>query len=250
MSWSKIKSIMIYFLIAMNLFMALFIAVTNYRDTHIPNKVIQAAEDILREDGFKCDKKLIPASTYELSVLDTSFYSANELSEIFFGKQLPFKTDKESLIATDGNSVLTVTENYFSYESSEKADKSCSEKEIEKALKKLGINMDGSVYDEKERCFYRMYKGINLFNMYIRAELDKDGNICNISAQWPTELVAHEKTKLSFVTSVTKVKNAFPEGGKITLIEKGYSLTPLGNSNYRFIPSWRVKVGNELKIIE
>lgn len=250
MSWSKIKSIMIYFLIAMNLFMAIFIVCTNYRDTHIPNKVIQASVDILKRDGFECDKKIIPASTYELSVLDTSFYSADELSEMFFGKQLPFKTSDESLVATDTEASLTVTGNYFEYKSSEKPSGTYSESDLEKALKKAGLNMDGAVYDEKERCFYRMYKGVNLFNMYIKAELDKDGNICNISAQWPTELVAHEKTKLSFVTSVTKVKNAFPKGGKITLIEKGYSLTSLGNSNFRFIPSWRVKVGNELKIIE
>ena len=110
--------------------------------------------------------------------------------------------------------------------------------------------MDGAVYDEKENCFYKMYKGVNLFNMYIKAQLDKDGNLCSISAQWPTELTARDKIKLSFVTSVTKVKDSFPKGGKITVIEKGYSLTPLGNNNYRFIPSWRVKVGNELKIIK
>ncbi len=250
MSWSRIKSIMVYFLIAMNLFMAIFIVWTNYRDTHIPGKVIQAAEDILKRDGFECDKKLIPRSTYELPVLDTSFYSADELSEMFFGKQLPFKTDKESLVATEKDAVLTVTGNYFEYSSSKKPGNTRSEKELKEALEKAGINMDGTVYDEKENCFYRMYEGINLFNMYIKAELDRNGNLCNISAQWPTELTVRDKTTLSFVTSVTKVKAAFPDGGKITMIEKGYSLAQLGNNNYRFVPSWRMKVDGELKIID
>lgn len=250
MSWSKIKSIMVYFLIAMNLFMALFIAITNYRDTHVPGKVIEASAEILKRDGFNCDKKIIPASTYELPVLDTSFYSADKLSEVFYGKQLPFKTDKDSLVATDGDSTLTVTGNYFSYKSTEKAHGQVSEKELRSALEKIGLNMEDSVYDEQENCFYKMHKGVNLFNMYIKAEIDKGGSICNISAQWPTEITERNKAKLSFVTSVTKVKDSFPDGGKITLIEKGYALKPLGNNNYRFIPSWRVKVGKELKIIE
>ena len=87
MNWSKIKSIMICFLIAMNLFMALFIVIANYRDTHIPDKIMQTTVDILEKNGFECDSNLIPSITYELPVLDTSFYSANELSEIFFGNQ-------------------------------------------------------------------------------------------------------------------------------------------------------------------
>lgn len=250
MNWNKIKSIMIYCLIAMNLFMAAFIVWTNYRDTHIPDKVIEASLDILRRDGFECDKKLVPTASYELPVLNTSFYSPDELSEIFFGKQMPFKTDNESLVATDGISTLTVTDTYFSYKSSAKPSCSYSKRGLKKALSKVGLNMDGAVYDEKEHCFYRMYKGVNLFNMYIRAELDSDGNLCNISAQWPTRLIPGDSSKLSFVTSVTKVKDAFPDGGKISLIEKGYTLTSPGNNNYCFIPSWRVKAGNELKIIE
>lgn len=234
----------------MNLFMASFIAVTNYRDTHIPNKVIRAAADILEQDGFQCDEKLIPTSTYELPVLDAAFYTTNELSEIFFGKQLPFKTDKDSLIATNGEETLTVTENYFVYNTGKKENKSATEKKLRQVLEKTGFDMDGAVYDEKEACFYRMYKGTNLFNMYIKAKIDQNGELCHISALWPTEITSHEKVKLSFVASVTKVKEIFPNGGKISLIEKGYSLTALGNNNYRFIPSWRVKVGKELQIIE
>ncbi len=250
MRWSKIKTIMIYFLLVMNVFMIGFNVFTSLQESAVPGNVIQASVEALKRDGFECDEKVIPDSTYELPVLKASFYSASDLSDMFFDKQLAFRTSGDSLVAGEGNKSLTVSGDYFIFETSVKKDISHSSGKIKKALKKSGINMDGAVYDEKERCFYRMYEGTNLFNMYIKAELDKDGELCMISALWPGKLAVHEKKTLSFVSSVNKVKNAFPEGGEITLIEKGYSLTPLGNENYLFTPAWRVRVGNELKIIE
>ncbi len=250
MNWSKIKSIMIFFLVAMNLFIAAFIAFTTYRNSAVPDKVIEASVKILKRDGFSCDKKIIPKASYVLPVLDTTFYSASDLSKMFFGKQVPFRTEENSLVADYNDSTLTVSDNHFVFKTGNSPDTSHSASKIKSVLKDTGLNMDGAVYDEKERCFYRMYKGTNLFNMYIKAELDSSGNICEISAMWPGKLIIREEKELTFVTSVTKLKDIFPDGGTITLIEKGYSLKPLGNEKYLFTPAWRVKVDGELKIIE
>lgn len=249
MRWTKIKTIMIYFLFVMNVFMIGFNVITSLQESSVPANVIQASVDVLKRDGFDCEKKLIPNSTYELPVLKASFYSASDLSDMFFDKQLAFRTTGDSLVARDGSKSLTVSGDYFTFETSDKADTSHSPGKIKRALKKVGINMDGAVYDENERCFYRMYEGANLFNMYIQAELDKDGDLCIVTALWPGKLSVHEKKTLSFVSDINKVKESFPAGGEIHLIERGYSLTPLGNENYLFTPAWRVRVGNELKII-
>ena len=250
MNWSKIKTIMICFLFAMNVFMISFIGFSIFRDHSVPDEVVEASLRLLKKDGFECKKETLPNLTYKLPTLNTQFYSESELSEIFFSVQMAFKTTQNSLVASGPDGTLTVSENYFLFENGNTADTSASSGKIKKALKKAGIDMSNSVYDEKERCFYYMYNGVNLFNMYLKAELDQDGNLCYVSALWPGKISPQKDTSLSFSSSVKKVKTAFPQGGKIELIEPGYSLIPMGGNRYIFQPSWRVKVGEELKILE
>ena len=250
MNWSKIKSIMIYFLIVMNIFMIAFIYLTSVRESLIPDKVIFAAVEVLKHDGFICDTSVIPDTSYTLPDLDAEFYSAGELSEIFFKKQLAFKTADNSLVASEKGATLTVFDNHFTYDSGSSPSVGYPPGKIKVALKKAGINMRGAVYDEKENCFYLMHSNTNLFNMYVKAELDSEGNLCKVQAQWPKVLSAKEKNSISFVESVTNVKSTFPDGGKINFIELGYSLHPRGNENYVFVPSWRLLVDDTLKILE
>ena len=250
MNWSKIKTIMISFLIAMNLFMIAFIAMSELRESKVPDEVVSACADILKKDGFSLDKSIIPTTTYNLPILRVSFYSASDLSEMFFGRQLAFRTSGNSLVANEGSLKLTVYENNFIYGTGNSGDDSYSGREIKRALKKLGFDMSDAVYDEKENCFYYMYSGVNLFNMYIKAEIDAFGNLSYVSAQWPGSLAADEEKTLSFATQVTKLKETFPDGGNITLIEPGYSLVSRGGGSSVFLPSWRAMAGNELKIIQ
>lgn len=249
MNWSKIKNIMITFLIFMNLFMIIFIAVTTFRESVIPSKVIKASINVLEKDGFLLNEELFPSKRYSLPVLDTKFYTASELSELLFKKQLAFRTIEDSLVAKEGRATLTVSGNHFIYESGYEKDDSFSPSKIKSTLTKAGINMDGSVYDENEDCFYYMHKKVNLFNMYLRAKLDDDGEICYLSAQWPSEFKEIEDKNLSFTDSVTKIKNAFPQGGTIKNIELGYSLSNSTNK-YVFTPAWRINIDDNLAIIE
>ncbi len=249
MRWTKIKSIMIYFLIAMNLFMLTFIAFDAYRKTVIPDNVIEASLEVLEKSGFECDSKDFPKSNYYLSPLDVTFYSASDLSELFFGRQVAFGTADNSLIAKHNNAVLKVYSNHFTY-TTRKAPKKASEKELKKALKNIGIDTKSIVFDKKEKCFYKMYKNYNLFNMYINIELDKQGEICNMSAQWPKEIADLGRERIAFTESLTKLKKAFEGGGSIKKIELGYALRSLGGEKYKFVPAWRVNVDGEIKILE
>lgn len=249
MTWTRIKKIMIYFLLAMNLFMLGFIAVRSYRQSIIPDNVISAATKVLTEAGFDISGADIPDKYYTLSSLDATFYSASDLSDLFFGTQVPFSTLSQSLVARQNDATLTVYSNYFVYENGNKPHSQNAEK-LKKALEKFGIDMNGTVFDESTKCFYKMYKGHNLFNMYIDASLDENGNICRLSAQWPKKLKATGKVKMSFVETITKLQSAFPAGGKLKTIETGYSLHLIGGENYKFIPAWRVNTDGELKILE
>ena len=214
----------------------------------LPKKVLDASVSFLNKSGFKFDNESFPDTYYTLPSYNAHFYSASELSDLFFGKQVAFRTEGNSLVATQDNAVLTVNDNNFIYSSGCDSAKAESSK-IKRVLGKMGIDMKGAVYDEKTSCFYRMYNNTNLFNMSLEARLDNDGEICYLKALWPKTLTAGEPEKLSFIESTMKLKELFPEGGIITKIELGYSLHQIGGGKFLFTPAWRVMVNDELKIL-
>ena len=226
------------------------IAITTQKRESVPKEVVDASVSVLTKSGFSIDKEIFPDSYHMLPDYSTKFYSASELSNLFFKKQTAFRTTGNSLVATSGSQTLTVNGNHFIYESGRKPSETESYSAIKKKLESIGIDMKGAVYDEKENCFYRMYNKANLFNMSIQAKLDEDGNLCYVNGYWPKELTAGERKKVSFLESAVKLKEYFPNGGNIENIELGFSLVTSGGEKYVFQPAWRVKVNGELKIIE
>ena len=249
MKWTKIKNLILWFLLAMNIFMIAIIAITTQNRESIPKEVVEASVSILTKSGFSIGSEKFPDTYHMLPDYSTKFYSASELSNLFFKKQTAFRTTGNSLVATSGSQTLTVNGNHFIYESGRQEAKAVSYSTIKKKLESLGIDMKGAVYDEKENCFYRMYNKANLFNMSIQAKLDKDGNLCYVNGYWPKELTAGERKKFSFIESAVKLKDYFPGGGSIENIELGFSLISNGGEKYIFTPAWRVKVNGESKII-
>lgn len=250
MKWANIKNIILGFLIIINIVMLAYTGISSWRQNAIPQKVIDASIEVLKNEGFRCSEDIFPSSYYNLPSLDVTFYSASDLSELFFGKQLAFRTVNNTLVAKQDDETLTVSSNYFIYETKNTPDETFSYSQIRSKLKKLGIDMSGSVYNETDGYFYKMYKKTNLFNMYIEAKLDKDGNICYVSAQWPKETTSKGNSKLSFTQKLMKIKEAFPQGGEIKNIELGYSLSLAGGNKYVFEPAWRILVDDELKILK
>lgn len=250
MKWSSIKNIMVWFLIFMNLAMLAIIATTSIKKAYIPQEVISSSLSVIRQSGFEIANDIFPEKYYSRPTYKAQFYSASDLSELFFKKQIPFRTEGDSLVGMQGRSVLTVNDNFFSYDSGYAASEDFSSKDLRRALEKTGFDMHGAVYDEETGYFYKMYNKANLFNMSLEAKLDSDGEICFVKAHWPKSLIEGEKRKLSFIGSSAKLKNAFPDGGKIESIELGYSLNSLGGDTFLFTPAWRVNVNGELKIVE
>lgn len=249
MKWSKIKNLILWFLLAMNIFMIVFITITTQNRESVPEEVVDSSVSVLTKSGFSIDRETFPDTYHMLPDYNTKFYSASELSNLFFQKQAAFRTTGNSLVATSGSQTLTVNGNHFVYESGRQEAETVSYSAIKKKLENIGIDMKGAVYDEKENCFYRMYNKANLFNMSIQAKLDKDGNLCYVDGYWPKELTAGERKKFSFIESTVKLKDYFPGGGSIENIELGFSLISNGGEKYIFTPAWRVKVNGESKII-
>ena len=241
---------MVWFLIAMNLLMLAIISITDTKQKTIPEKAIASSVSYLKKSGFDIDREKFPDRYRTLPSYSVKFYTASNLSEIFFGKQVAFRTNENSLVATEGKAVLTVNDNSFSYtDGYEATDGNYSGYKLKKLLKDCGFDMSDAVYDKKTGCFYKMCNGINLFNMYIEAKADKDGEICSVRAQWPKKLTASERRRISFIESIPKLKSYF-NGGKIENIELGYYLRKSASGSFTFFPGWRVTIDGNMKIVE
>ena len=249
MNWAKIKSIMIIFLIIINIFLVIVLGITTYRENNIPDEVTKAAAELLEKSGFPCDESIIPDMYVRTSNITAEFLSANELGEIFFGKEMAFKTDGNSLVAEEGSAKLIVEDNFFVYETG-RSKSETSGRKLAALLTKKGIGMKNAVYDKKNECFYMMYKNCNLFNMYIIAEADSNGELSYVRAQWPKIYPSPIKKRISFMESLSKVPEKFSEKGEIKRIEFGYAMKAVPGGVYVFRPSWRVTAGNETQIIE
>ena len=250
MKWTNIKNIILGFLVGINILMIAYTGISTWRQNSISPSVVKASVKVLENEGFECPEDIFPSSYYDLPTLDATFYSASDLSELFFKKQLAFRTVGNTLVAKQDEETLTVSSNHFLYENENTPDEGASSGKIRRALKNLGIDMSGAVYNEKDGYFYKMYKKTNLFNMYIEAKLDKNGNICMVNAQWPKKTTPEESIKMSFIEHIMTLKTVFPSGGKIKNIELGYSLRLSGGENYVFDPAWRVNVNDDLKIVK
>ena len=248
MNWIKLKNIMLAFLIFMNVLLLSIISLSTLIEENMPENAVDAGLQILSDSGFDCTRDVFPKTYKSMPTLTGKFYSATELSEMFFGKQLAFKTAGNSLIAESDNASLTVTDNHFIYETADETTTASSLKVLKK-LKKLGFDMEEAVYDDVKGLFIKKMNNLDVFNMYLDAKLNEDNEICYVAGYWPVITSIGENNHLSFSPYVLKVKDLFPEGGKITEIKLGYSIDNAKKEKYTFKPSWRITVNNETKIL-
>ena len=92
----------------MNIFMITVITITNQSRESVPEEVVEATVSVLTKSGFSISKETFPDTYHMLPDYSTKFYSASELSNLFFKKQSAFRTTGNSLVATSGSQTLTV----------------------------------------------------------------------------------------------------------------------------------------------
>ena len=235
---------MIFFLIGINVFLLIVFSFITYRENYIHDDVINAAASVLETGGFPCDPNLIPNRYRNTPVLNADFYTASELSDAFFGRQLPFRTEGYSLIAESDSARLTVSGSSFAFES-DRTEQSASPWKIRRALEKAGINMHGAVYDSKKKQFVLYYKGLILDKMYIKAGIDSDGILCSADAAWAQVSPSSVKKRVSFMETVSSLPQKIKKKGPVQKIELAYALDSFHSDKYVFRPSWIVTVGGK-----
>lgn len=243
MKWTSVKNMMLGLLIVMNVFMTGVVLVRRYSSERIPPSVRTAAAEALENGGVSCPAELLPEKYITARSVRAEFTSAAELSRIFFGEQLAFQTEGRTLIARKDGAELWVEEKVFRYSDSRAAVPS-SERELRRALKKLGFDMRRAGYDRESGSFYRAVDGIPVFDMYLRASLGEDGTVCSVEACWPrVSCGAASEAGISVISCLPSIGEAF--SGRVKAIETGYSLVKNENTaSFSLEPSWRVTMEN------
>ena len=249
MNWSRIKTIMICFLVFINVFLIGFMAITTYKENNISDDVVDSSLVVLSAKGFACDKNIFPNKKLSLPRLNVDFYSPSELCDIFFKKQVAFRTVGDYLIAQYDGATLEVKDNFFCY-TTDSTPKRQMASAYKSALKKIGLDFDELEFDEKIQTFHINHKSIKLDDAYLKISLDENGDICMLKGVWPQHIRKGTTEKVSFSDEIVKLTNVFTNGGEIQSIKVIYSLYNSNNKKYHYKPLWEVTVDNETKIIQ
>lgn len=215
---------------------------------NIPDEVVNASIKVLSNKNFSCDKELFPDKKLTLPQLNVSFYSPSELCDLFFKRQVAFRTVGDYLVAEYDGATLNVKGNYFYYKT-QATPKKKSMSKYKSAIKKLGLNLKEIDFDEKTLIFRASYKSIRLNGTHLKINLDEDGEICLLEGVWPKEMHAGMTEKVSFCDEIVNLSGAFPNGGNIQSIDIIYSLSNTNSKKYYYKPQWKVTVDKKTKII-
>lgn len=249
MNWSKIKTIMIVFLLFLNIFLVSFLAITTFQENNISNELVESSISVLSKKGIVCDREIFPAKKYTLPRLSVKYYQPSELCDMFFGKQIPFRTEGDILLAESDGAVLKVKGSYFIYETNEKPS-TFKESKYKSSLKKTGFDISNSRFNDKTKEFNFYYDGVLLSGVYLKAELDENGKPCRIEGEWPSSVKKNKQERISFTDSLIKLSSSFPAGGKIDDISLIYSSENKAGKTFYFAPYWKITVNNETKILK
>ncbi len=241
MKWSSVKTILLGMLIVMNIFVISALMVRRLSSERIPPVAISAAVDALENSGFSCDAALLPDKYITADIPSVSFYSPVELSRMFFGSQLAFQTSGSALIARSDGAELTVDGEAFVYKT-EAEPVEASEERLRKKLRELGISLRGAAYSPEQEIFCCYYGGYPLLEMYLRAKLDAEGEICSIEARWPKLSASGAASSgINIFSHLPRFSEVFKHGGTVKRIRFGYALSKRGGTDiYELRPAWRV----------
>ncbi len=250
MKWSSVKTMLLALLIVMNGFVLGVLAVKRADSEKIPPVVRSAALEALENNGIICGEGLLPEKYLTMRSFSGSYPTATELSRMFFGEQLAFHTENRTLIARNGGAELRIEGERFSYKATGEAVPA-DEKALRKVLRGLGFDLGRARYMAERGEFRLYYENRPVFGAYIKASLDRGGNLVSVEAMWPVvDFSERRLTGISIIGCIPEMLDKFPPGTTLTGIEAGYR--PVKDEDtgvYTFEPAWRITAEGGLEEI-
>ncbi len=247
MSWSKIKNIMIIILVIINVFLICDIILTSLSSNALPDKTANDFVGILKKKNITVDEKIVPKAYEKRETFTVTMYSPDEFSTAFLGERVSFKTVGNTAVAENDNGKLTIEGNFITFKAEgEKA--SASPTDILKAVKKCGLDVSHTVYDEADGTLKRVFSGIEVDGIYLKVTLSQDGKILYAEGKWPKIEVESENDRASIISAVMNIKNRLPENAHISDAEKIYVFEYVNNTP-NIKNGWRISANGKSYIV-
>lgn len=259
MDWYKAKTIMIVFLIAVNVGLGIYIVIDNINDKKIKNSVADEVVELLEKNNIELERKLLLSNTDSQNIKKIT--AQNIISDYFyFSKNIIGENVKSFKDNVYENNIGKVTfngdnfrgESFDGYFLSEISTSKKNVKEnAKKYLKSIGVDVNDvtSKLEEKDgRFFVRFQREVEnkkIFKMNITVEMTPKG-IVSVSGNWYNLKIENETDELKNIMGVM-VEYMNTQGKKdkkivVKNIDLGYGIISgkVFNENVEFVPVWEI----------
>lgn len=238
MNWSKIKNIMIFILVAVNLFLIADISVMHYSSTALPEGTGESFKKVLEKNNIELEGYLVPKYYETRKVIEAEFYDIDFLTKAFLNGQPTYVSQSNAVTAKVEGRSLTVSDIIIEYTREGNGVEKNGD-DIIKALKKAGISTTGAKFVKNEGLVRVFLDDILVEGVYLDVKLSEEGEIMYLKGVWPKISVTNATEKVSVISSVKELCQTIPQGSCIDGIEKIY-ITKGDNKNCTITPGWKI----------
>ena len=257
MYWSRVKTILIFLFLFLDIVLAGFIWVTDFDEMEIARVEIEDTVAVLQKNGIEISADIIQDKRESLGIVEIETVWANRemFAKNFLGDE--YKTTGESTFENDGGK-LYVNEREFLYNTNIHTISMPDGNVAQKELEKINIDIDaekGEMSGGRLK-FLQEIDGKSIFEtgIYVKTA---NGKLAEVSGYW---LLTEEEEKAAkknpeLLTSITGVLISFVEnpiydrnGDKIVSIETGYStgdiLPDTTHKLVSVVPAYKITLQN------
>ena len=238
MNWSKIKNIMIFILVAVNLFLIGDIFVMHYSSTALPEGTGESFKKVLEKNNIELEGYLVPKYYETRKVIEAEFYDMDYLTKAFLQGQPTYLSSGNTVTAMVEGRSLKVSDVIIEYTQVGEAVEKNGE-DIIKALNEAGLSTTGAKFVKNEGLVRVFVDDILVEGVYLDVKLSKEGEIVYLKGVWPKITITNATEKVSVISSVKELCQAVPQGSCIDGIEIIY-VTHGDNKNCTITPGWKI----------
>lgn len=257
MYWSRVKTILIFLFLALDIFLLGYIIYSDYDETEITVAERENTVVVLKNNNIKIDAELIPEKTTALGIVEMNsiWTDSDKLAVAILG------SGKEKI--SDGvyhkdNKSFEIFEDGFSYTSNAKNISKPTAASAAEKLKRINIEVDeedGTVKGN-EVVFTQKIDGFPIFETEISVKTSNDELAevygYRIFSDTNDDMIKKEKSLLMPISSVlinfTENDLYNKNGDEITGIETGYSIgSEIADTRHKLVsvaPAYKITLKN------
>ncbi len=262
MNWSKVKSIMIAFLILANLSLLSYIIFEEVSVNKRNEQMAQTITSLLLTKNIKVDEKLVFESAKKTSAqsiyVDNIISDYKSFSHLVLGEnvieQNPFEYKSDTATITFSGDYFEINAHKDMVLYSEKVNKVIAQRIAEKYLKQLGFNIKESEKNTENEnnifkvSFNKKINDLRAFKIGVAVEMSENG-ITSIYGSWYNE--SPQNSTLSELKSISGVlveyMNKKSDASEISDIQLGYSMPEPDtfHESVYLTPVWKITDANK-----